>query len=223
MSGRSLGVVVAVVCLAHAAWAQEPSGEERAREQHRAAVQAFNAGDYEGAAAAFSEAYKIHPDPKIRLNLAIAYDKLANLDGAMVELEAFISERPDHPKVPAARARLGELGTLMSKQGKLVIHASPTPDKATIGGRTFKQFPVNVWLDPGRYTLTVEKAGIQPFSRELEIKRGERLEAQLTLDASNAVAASSSSPGAPGAGGSSSPVTAPGTPGSGGAAAPSTS
>ncbi len=63
-------------------------------------VAAFNAGDNQGAVAAFEAAVKKAPDaPEIKVNLALAYLRVGRSSDAIAELQKAATMAPDNPKL----------------------------------------------------------------------------------------------------------------------------
>src|SRR5256885_17105088 len=64
---------------------------------------AFNEGDYEGAVAAFQEAYRLKPHPDVLMNIATAYERIYEPEEARKTYERFLREAPDSPAEAALR------------------------------------------------------------------------------------------------------------------------
>jgi Flp pilus assembly protein TadD len=76
--------------------------------------QAFRAGDFDGAAAAFANAVQASGGSSVAplLNLAAAEERLGQLEGALGHLEQARRLEPSHPLV------LFNLGTLLARSGR---------------------------------------------------------------------------------------------------------
>ena len=82
----AFGLATATPALAQA---DDPAVEDRARELYENGRILYEEGRYEEAILAWEEAYRLSKRPRIRFNLASAYEKLGDLKKALDELYAF--------------------------------------------------------------------------------------------------------------------------------------
>ena len=134
MSGRIESMVAAatLAVLTLASPLGAPTGaaaqdDERAlaRDAFRRGVARYSAADYQGALESFQEAYRIAPNPAVRVNMANCYERLDRPDEAIFNYERFLSEAgPDVPAtrrteveaaLAALRARFAELSITVSR------------------------------------------------------------------------------------------------------------
>lgn len=88
-----------------------PSQEDRRRavELYESSTHLLRSGDYERAAEQLEEAYRLFPQPALRVALARAYDGLGQTERAIEHYEAYLEEDPDAPDQGAIEGRLEEL------------------------------------------------------------------------------------------------------------------
>ncbi len=97
--------------------AAQPSGQDEAIRQFRAAKELYSAGAFAEAAKAFAASYKAAASPEAAYNAALAHDKGGDEVATMTWVRRYLATAaPDDPSYPQAqqraeelRARLGEL------------------------------------------------------------------------------------------------------------------
>jgi hypothetical protein len=133
-------------------------------------------GEYRSALSLFQEAYALVPSPKIFYNFGLAYMNLGRTTEAIESFERFLDEAADAS--PDARASAERRKSeLIPKIGSLVIHCETDGAEISIDGRTYGTTPRKnpVRLDPGPHSLVIEKAPAPPFTKNLNLRAGERL------------------------------------------------
>ncbi|MBI5497895.1 MAG: PEGA domain-containing protein [Deltaproteobacteria bacterium] len=170
------GALLVVACLAAA------GPDEAARQYNKEAIAAYRVHDYEAALVAFERAWELFPDPKVRLNMALANENLNRFDDAQLHYEAFLRQYPLHEKAPQVRRKLKELASNMRKWGKVVVTVTPEPDSVELAGRRFRRWPVKAWLEPGGYPLKVEKQGYHVHQETVVVDKGQRGEVRVSLE-----------------------------------------
>lgn len=177
---RVVGLMLGAL-LAAAPAARSDDVEATARELNRAGLEAYGRGEHEAALRNFEKAYALKPDGKVRLNMALACENLMRLDDAAAHYEAFVAAEPTHAKAAQARKQLADLKGRMKQWGKLVILVSPAADAVSVGGRTFTGDSVSVWVPPGQYALTVDKAGHVRHASVVRVEGGARIPIRVEL------------------------------------------
>ncbi|MBX7192708.1 MAG: hypothetical protein K1X94_11650 [Sandaracinaceae bacterium] len=117
--GPLLACVMAGFALGSGGWARaqdfdarpRPSAEDRRRavELFEQSRHALRSGDYEEARDMLLEAYRLFPQPALRVSLARAYDGLSDEAHAIEHYEAYLEEEPDAPDRGEIEGRLVEL------------------------------------------------------------------------------------------------------------------
>jgi len=188
---RVVQAVLALVLCAGNVHAED--GANPAKEYNRAAIEAFKAGDFEAALENFEHAFELNPDAKIRLNLGVTNENLNRLDEARGHYDAFLRENPKSDKASVVKSKMKGVERKMQEWGKVVVSVEPVPDAVELAGRRHTNFPVRVWLKPGKYPFRAVKAGFDPASQDVEVKPGVRFEVKVALKAAAPVAAASPS------------------------------
>lgn len=145
-----------------------------ARDAFRRGVAHYSAGDFQAALESFQEAYRIAPNPVVRVNMANCYERLDRPDEAIFNYERFLSEAG--ADAPAARRSEVEtaLAALRARFAQLSLSVSPG-DSATIaidGGNDAPPPPQPIQLSPGHHVIEVHRPGSPPQRRELELAGG---------------------------------------------------
>jgi tetratricopeptide (TPR) repeat protein len=103
--------IVLVFAIATPAFAQpvavDPRAEARAR--YQAGEQRFRAGDYRAAIEQFRTADQLAPAPMNAYNIALAHERLGELDRAAQAYREYLARRPDAPNRAAVEARISAL------------------------------------------------------------------------------------------------------------------
>lgn len=142
-----------------------------ALERFREGSRLFEARDYAGARAAFQEAYRILPNPRVLGNIATCLAAEGQTAEAVTAYRRFLHEAGD--QVPAAARSEAErqIRRLGSSVGDLIVVAEPDGAEVLIDGRTAGTTPIPWPLAvlPGRRLVEIRAAGRASISRELEV------------------------------------------------------
>jgi len=142
---------------------------------------AFDRGDYEAALASFRKARVIYPSNKILLNIGITLDLLRRGPEAISCLERFLLLEGRAPRraIREARARIAALKRRLS----CVEVKSGVPDATvTLGTMSIGRTPAaRVCLEPGTYTLRVEKKGYATSVQRVLLGTGEHRELNVQI------------------------------------------
>ncbi|MET4024854.1 hypothetical protein ABIE59_000365 [Marinobacter sp. MBR-99] len=113
---------------------------------------------------------------------------------AMAEPVSAISTRLDTPQAerPVQQPAPEQAKKpLPPSTGKLVLRSNVVGDQVTINGKTYGATRLDLELEPGRYDVTIEKPGYQPWTNTVALTAGQeltlvgRLEAYTTVNYRN--------------------------------------
>jgi hypothetical protein len=206
--------VLLLTACATAAWLPAPvcaQDEISAREHFGNGVQRFESEDYEGALAAFRDAYRLQPHPTVLVNIANCYFYLDRPVEAssffrryLVETEGTVTGR-ERREIEEAHARAE------AAQSELILVAAPGIEIFIDGGRIGTsplQAPVS--LNPGPHIIEFSDPSGEVYRQRIHTERGESLRVEQRAPLASApVEASANSetavpaPGAPSDGGGS--------------------
>jgi tetratricopeptide (TPR) repeat protein len=181
---------VAILALALAAPAQaqrrqsqtaqpSPEARETAREAYSRGQQLFREGDFEGAEAAFNEAYAAVPNPVVLLGLAEVHERAGAAPRAVEALERYLAERADAPDRAPVEERIARLRALPAT---LVVTSTPADAAITIDGSPREErTPAEIEVPPGEHTVSLLLDGHEEATSTLEATFGTRHEVALEL------------------------------------------
>jgi PEGA domain len=133
-------------------------------------------GEYREALIRFQEAYALVPSPKILYNFGLAYIGLSRNAEAIDAFERFLAEATD--AAPDLRANAEKHRQTLSLQiGTVIIECDTEGAEISIDGRSRGITPARgpIRLDPGPHALLVEKAGVPPYSRKMQVDAGQKI------------------------------------------------
>lgn len=140
-----------VALLAALAWAAPveagDASEVRARAQFRAGQNAYEAGEYEGALKAFSEAYGLQPVPGLLFNIAQCHRQLGNYERAAVFYQQYLELAPSRENDAAVRALLGQAQALDREQKRKVAEEQALRQKQLKARLASRAPPSDLVLD----------------------------------------------------------------------------
>lgn len=149
--------------IATPAWAEQgarSSPAEVAYERFESGERAFAAGQFEVAAAAFREAFALHPEPAYLYNQALALAKGQRYAEAVAAFDDFLVRFPKAPKLVEIRRRRAEAVAAREK-AKATVAVSTIPAGAMVELSTGEscEAPCELRVDPGLVVLTVRAGG----------------------------------------------------------------
>lgn len=178
MSLRSIACAVVVMALAAA-----PASAQDARELFLEGRSAYDAGDYDAAVAAWTQAYELDARPLLQFNLAQAYERLGRLSEAVTAYRLFLDgTEPDAADVPMARARIAQLE---QRLGNTAIVLVGGPEGAAIfidgqdRGRLPRPDPIRV--EPGSHRVEIRATGYATFSSTVAVSAGQQAEVAVEM------------------------------------------
>lgn len=106
---RSLALALLLLSVTRPLLAQDEDATQRAVILFEESETAYNAGQFEQAAALLRRAYALHPDPTLLFNLARALEGDGDLDGAIEGYEDYLEAAPEATDRGAVEARVRTL------------------------------------------------------------------------------------------------------------------
>lgn len=168
--------------LAALVWGPLPSaqaGEPERTPEEKRAYQAFDRGDYEEAARAFGEAFRVTRAASVKYNEAYAWQRAGRLgpaaDGytAALQLGGLDAER-----AKASRDRLAEL---RRKLGSVVL-LRPVGGSVTLAHAVQEPIPTRVHVAPGTHFVEVRSSCGGTVQRRVELKAAQSLEVDVATE-----------------------------------------
>jgi hypothetical protein len=174
---------VAVAGLAMPAFADDSPDEAKAKAKNELAKGAryLEAGSYARALAAFEEAYRIFPSPKIFFNIGLAQSHLGHAAKAVRAFDTFLAETMDAPAELVARAKT-ERDVAQSKVATVDISGGVTGAEILVDDHPAGKVPLTtpLYLDPGTHRIQAPaREGTPPFNREYLAIAGTRDKIEL--------------------------------------------
>ncbi len=204
-----LGLLGAVGVLSpRLARAADASPVDQAKVQFNAGAQAYSAGRYDAAVAAFEDAYRLAPKPQILFSLAQAERKNYFAGGkrdphmlvrAVAHYEQYVKEVKEGARVPDAADALSELGPLAAKLEPSVVAQQPANTvtstaarvtiyspvegaKVSIDGGAFVDAPFIGEVTPGKHHVHVSAEGYGDATRDVVGEPGQRTTLDVPLE-----------------------------------------
>jgi hypothetical protein len=145
-------LLLLVLALPRLAFAQGDNVSE-ARDAEERARKAFQAGEYEEAAAAFAKAFSLAPKAATKYNEAFAWNEANRPAPAADAYEAALEVGGLETKLQdASTERLSKLKTQL---GRLVVKA-PLGATISVAHVTERTIPTKIYLQPGKHAVTVQ-------------------------------------------------------------------
>ncbi|EYF01340.1 tetratricopeptide repeat protein [Chondromyces apiculatus] len=191
----SLSVAFCTISVAPEAQAQSADASlderEKARKKAEAAadrgLEHYEAGRYDEAITAFSEAHRIYQAPTFLLEIAHAHEKLGHLREARTYYQRVVDEKLTHyaPKVffeTQAQAKT-ELAALLPRIPTLQVTVTGAPPghiKLVIDGKATSSG--SIALNPGEHTVSARAPRRVPLTRRVMLAEGAKEQLTLTLE-----------------------------------------
>ena len=205
---RSIGLLALAFALIvpMTARAGDSTPIEQAKVQFNAGAQAYSAGRYDAAVAAFEDAYRLAPRPQILFSLAQAERKNYFAGGkrdpqmlvhAVAHYEQYVKEVKEGGRVPDAADALSELGPLAAKlepsvgaqqptaastAARVTIYSQVEGAKVSIDGGAFVDAPFIGEVTPGKHHVHVTADGYGDATREVVGEPGQRTTLDVPLE-----------------------------------------
>jgi len=156
---------------------------ENARIQFERGVGLYEAHDYDGALAAFQEAYRLAPHPTVRVNMANCYEHLDRPIEAIHHFERFLAESPNAPRQQRREVE-GALERLRQQVGEVRLHVAPDGATITIDDAETRRAPVlePVLMTTGTHTVVVTMDGYRTQRQSVEVAGGSTQTVDVRLE-----------------------------------------
>ncbi len=152
----------------------ELSEAQRAKlEGHvRKGKQAYDAGEFETSLTEFKRALEILEHPDFVYRLALTHDRLGHTKRALEQYRRFLDLAPetdDRGKVERTIAQLEE--ELRERRPEIEITTDPEGASVRLADedRELGRTPMTATLQPGRYTIVLDKQGYAPVEQEVDL------------------------------------------------------
>lgn len=177
------GLILALSLGAGIVHAQDGDIEE-ARANFNRGVELYGQSDYQGALAAFQEAYRIRPHPAVRVNMANCYDHLSRPVEAIFHFEHYLSEMGRNAPAPQRREVEQALTSLRQRVGRVALHVAPDGATVRIDDAEERRTPVleDVVLTAGTHRVVVSLNGYRTETRTIDVTGGREVSFDLRLE-----------------------------------------
>lgn len=185
---RALYLALAMtVAATPSAKAQTDDERAQARAAFQRGVEAYGAERYEDALRSFQEAYRVAPHPSVRVNMANCYERLDRPIEALGHFERFLVEAESASPSQQQEVRAA-VRRLRRQVGEVFLRVQPEGAMVQIDGVLTRTAPVleAVELARGTHRVEVSMAGFAATSRSFEVRGGDRVELNVTLEESAA-------------------------------------
>ncbi len=155
--------------------------KEVARQRYAAGVKAFDAGQYEDAYVAFTEAYRLTNAPGSLLNLGISEVRTNRVAAGGNHLLRFLREYKEATPEQRSSAEAA-LEDCKKRAGLVTIQVDMAGADVTIDGASAGKSPLAdpVFLEPGPHTIAASDRG-NDASATVDVKRGQAVVASLKV------------------------------------------
>jgi hypothetical protein len=146
-------------------------------------VQYYDKGDYERALQAFQEAFRLHPHPVVRLNMANCYDRLNKPIEAIFHFERFLDENKEGVNSTQRKEVEEALKRLRKKVGEVLLRVVPDGVSIRIDDAEQRISPVvePVILVAGEHFIDARMEGYRPVRRSVNVAGGDTTEVTITM------------------------------------------
>ncbi len=173
--------------------AQKKDGAKKAFEE---GGKKFDAGDFQGAYAAFKEADELVPGAVPKFRMAESIDKAGDVPGALKAYEDFLASNPPADKqqarIDAAKSRIDAL-----KKAPADVKVNVTPANATLAVDGSPQATNPLKVPPGKHTISAKADGFEEGKIDVDVASAEKKEVTLALNAAKPVPVAVAKPEGP--------------------------
>lgn len=151
-------------------------------------LEAYDRRDFEKSLAKFQRALEILEHSDFVYRIALAYERLGELEPALEHYRRFLEMAPESDDRPEIERTIEQLEEKIAGQRPTVeIRTHPPGAAVRVENRdaALGTTPLETTLPPGEHTLIVSKSGYETIERHITLERGEAaaLEYDLTADA----------------------------------------
>jgi len=170
--------------------------DAKARAQYRQAIELFEEGKYDQAAAAFETAYQMKPSYRILFNLAQAENQNGSFAAALGSYTRYLADGGE--EIPAARREMvnAEIDRLSNLVGTLLVRCGTDGAAVFVDGRRQGTTPLDepLFVDLGDREVTL-KMGAETLHREvMRIRGGEQTVIEIDVGSPSETPAGSGDP-----------------------------
>jgi len=154
-----------------------------ARDHFNKGIKLNAAGNVEAALGEFQKAYDLIPNWKILYNIGQTSRHVHDYARSLKAFERYLAEGKDDVAKPRRAEVEGELKTLRPLVGKLEIVASPDGAKVTVETAVVGNAPLAepVLANAGHRKVKVEKDGMAPVTKEVDVPGGGEAKIEIQL------------------------------------------
>jgi len=175
---------------------------EEAKRYFEKAETAYKLGEFNEALRNYEAAYKAWNNPAFLFNMAQAHRQQYTLDKkpfhlhkALTLYKTYLREAPKPQNKEIVKRIIGELKQILSAvearakdpkkgDGTLSIHGQVAKGAAiTLGGKPWGKVPRTAKVKPGVYQLQIRKAGYAPWSTNIQVQAGGKVDIPVMLRA----------------------------------------
>lgn len=181
---RIFSIILVSWLVTSGALAQDDEAEiAQARAAFERGVERYAAQDWRGALEAFQEAYRLRPNPVVRVNMANCYERLDRPTEAIFHFERFLAEAGSNASPEQRRDVQAALARLRREVGELALRITPDGAMVRIDGADPRRVGAGevLRLPAGSHTVEVLLDGYQTEQRTVEVAAGQRAELAMTL------------------------------------------
>lgn len=138
--------------------------------------EAYDAGDYDRAAARFHEVHNLFPHPSVSYRLAECYERLGDNERAIQYYNHFLEREPDAAERDEVEAAIDDLEAAIDDISFIRVESIPIGADIYIGSREtvpVGETPDPVTLEPGTHEIIVDKAGYHSEQRTVTVDQGD--------------------------------------------------
>jgi len=160
----------------------DPSDDARAKFREGRAL--FARREYAAARAAFDEAYRILPNPRVLANVAACFAEEGRPAEAVHAYRRFLREGGIDAPEAARREAQREIESLRPRVGDLLLAVEPSGAEVLVDGERIGEAPLP-WplaLAPGEHLVEVRAPDLAPFSRTLNLEAGQEANVSVVLE-----------------------------------------
>ncbi len=179
--GHAAATLACVLACAASAFAGQDL--ERARVLDQQGVRAYKEERYNDAIRFFDEAYRVGGPPSELWNIAKCRLRLDDPEGAAKEIEKYLSQSGLSPSDKADAEQ--QLREIQHRPSPLTVDSSPSGASVYLDGKHSAPVgatPTTIEIPPGSHTVSVERAGYEPYQKSVDAKYGRSVivDAQLS-------------------------------------------
>lgn len=175
--------VLGVLVLASPAARADPAADASARFQE--GRQLFRERQFTRAREAFEAAYAILPDPRVLANVAACFASEGRGREAVAAYRRFLRDAGPDVQAASMNEARAEVTRLLATLGDLALIVEPEGAEVRIDGEVAGAAPLpgEIALAPGAHRVEVRAEGREPYTRDLELAAGQRVDLRVVLEA----------------------------------------